>query len=143
MNDQHRDTRKMPLGMFACIGLPTVTFAWFLISNFPGWGVVPPAVIRAYQPINEKSRDLISAVPYQSPLATTWPVTKAKYEGVQEGMTYDQVRAVMGAAGDELSRSYMAGHTTVMYLWKNSNGSNMNAMFQNERLITKAQFGLP
>jgi hypothetical protein len=128
--------------MFACIGLPTVTFAWFLISNLPGWGVVLPAAVRAYQPINRNTRDLIGAVPSQSALASPWPVTKAKYEVVQEGMTYDQVRTVIGAAGDEVSRSYIAGLTTVMYLWKNSNGSNMNAMFQNERLITKAQWGL-
>lgn len=30
----------------------------------------------------------------------------------------------------------------VMYQWVNSNGSNMNTMFQNDRLIQKAQFGL-
>ena len=30
-----------------------------------------------------------------------------------------------------------------MYSWKNANGSNMNAMFQDGRLISKAQFGLP
>jgi hypothetical protein len=31
---------------------------------------------------------------------------------------------------------------TVMYQWVNSNGSNMNAMFQNDKLNQKAQFGL-
>jgi hypothetical protein len=30
-----------------------------------------------------------------------------------------------------------------MYSWKNRNGSNMNAMFQDGELVTKAQFGLP
>jgi hypothetical protein len=29
-----------------------------------------------------------------------------------------------------------------MYAWQNADGSNMNAMFQNDRLISKAQFGL-
>ena len=29
-----------------------------------------------------------------------------------------------------------------MYMWQNSDGSNMNAMFQNDKLVNKAQFGL-
>jgi predicted RNA-binding Zn-ribbon protein involved in translation (DUF1610 family) len=70
-------------------------------------------------------------------------VTIAEYERIQEGMTYDQVSAIIGEAGEEISRSDIAGYRTVMYAWKNSNGSNMNAMLQNGRLITKAQFGLP
>ena len=95
------------------------------------------------QKITEIARDPLNASLPQSSLAPPPVVTRVKYEGIQEGMTYDQVRAVIGEAGDELSRSDIAGYTTVMYSWKNSNGSNMNAMFQNGRLITKAQFGLP
>lgn len=70
-------------------------------------------------------------------------VTKAEYDQIREGMTYEQVRSIIGATGEELSRSDLAGFTTIMYSWSNSNGSNMNAMFQNNRLINKAQFGLP
>lgn len=69
-------------------------------------------------------------------------VTLAEYKQVREGMTYEQVRNIIGAAGEELSRSDLAGYTTVMYSWSNPNGSNMNAMFQNGRLVNKAQFGL-
>lgn len=36
----------------------------------------------------------------------------------------------------------MASIETVMYQWVNRNGSNMNAMFQNNKLVQKAQFGL-
>ena len=70
-------------------------------------------------------------------------VTKAKYDGIQAGMSYDQVREIMGEPGEEISRSDIAGYSAVMYIWKNSNGSNMNATFQNGKLINKAQFGLP
>jgi hypothetical protein len=69
-------------------------------------------------------------------------VTRADYESIQTGMGYQQVRSIIGTEGVELSRSDLAGYTTVMYSWKNPNGSNMNAMFQNGRLVTKAQFGL-
>ena len=70
-------------------------------------------------------------------------VTKAEYDQIREGMTYEHVRSIIGAPGEELSRSDLAGFTTVMYSCADANGSNMNAMFQNNRLVNKAQFGLP
>ena len=70
-------------------------------------------------------------------------MTKVEYDQIRDGMTYEQVRRIIGVGGEELSRSAVGGHTTVMYSWKNANGSNMNAMFQNNRLVTKAQFSLP
>jgi hypothetical protein len=57
-------------------------------------------------------------------------------------MTYPQVVEILGSSGKELSRSEIAGHTTVMYSWQKRGGANMNAMFQNGRLVTKALFGL-
>ncbi|HSU17650.1 MAG TPA: DUF3862 domain-containing protein [Longimicrobium sp.] len=70
-------------------------------------------------------------------------VTAAEFAMIQDGMTYQQVVGIIGAPGDQLSASSIAGYRTVMYSWTNSNGSNMNAMFQNGKLIQKAQFGLP
>jgi len=75
-----------------------------------------------------------------SPVASS--VTMAKFSRLQTGMTYQQVVDVIGAPGVELSRSQIAGISTVMYAWKNPNGSNMNAMFQNGEMVNKAQFGL-
>ena len=69
-------------------------------------------------------------------------VTKAKYLQIHEGMSYAQVARIIGAPGEEMSRSTIAGYTTVMYQWVNNDYSSMNAMFQNGGLITKAQFGL-
>lgn len=70
-------------------------------------------------------------------------VTLGEYNQIREGMSYEDVRRIIGASGEELSRSNIAGYITVMYSWANSDGSNMNAMFQNNRLISKAQLGLP
>lgn len=69
-------------------------------------------------------------------------VTMSKFSRLQTGMTYQQVVEIMGAPGEEMSRSDIAEFTTVMYGWKNPDGSNMNAMFQNGALMQKAQFGL-
>lgn len=106
-------------------------------------GIIGAAgIIYTSQKITEIARDPFSASLPKSPLAPPPTITGVKYESIQDGMSYAQVRAIIGEAGEELSRSDIAGYTTVMYSWKNSNGSNMNAMFQNGRLVNKAQFGL-
>jgi hypothetical protein len=69
-------------------------------------------------------------------------LTMAKYRQLETGMTYRQAVGIIGADGEELSHTDLANYTTVMYAWKNPDGSNMNAMFQNDRLVNKAQFGL-
>ena len=84
----------------------------------------------------------------QLTLAPTPVVTMAEYNQIQVGQSWAQVRMIIGVPGSEMSRSEMAGYTTVMYSWTNSNESNMNAMFQGKagtvpKLVTKAQFGLP
>jgi hypothetical protein len=78
-----------------------------------------------------------------SSISTQSGVTLAQYEQLQSGMSEQQVYNILGP-GTELSRSDLAGYTTVMYQWEGSGslGANMNAMFQNGELIQKAQFGL-
>lgn len=68
-------------------------------------------------------------------------VTMAKYEQVKDGMTYEEVEAIMGSKGEEISRSKSGEFELVMYTWKNATGS-MIAMFQNGKLKTKSQYGL-
>ena len=69
-------------------------------------------------------------------------ITLGQFLNLRDGITYREAVKVLGKAGTEISRSSIGGHLTVMYQWQNNNFSNMNAMFQNDKLITKAQFGL-
>jgi hypothetical protein len=64
-------------------------------------------------------------------------------------MTYQEVRSIIGHPGQEAARNKIEGVPGVMesietisYQWINPNGSNMNAMFQNNKLVQKAQAGL-
>jgi hypothetical protein len=57
-------------------------------------------------------------------------------------MSYQEVVAIIGEPGKEMSSSNVAGYHTVMYGWNAWTGAGMNAMFQNGKLVTKAQFGL-
>jgi len=86
----------------------------------------------------------ISATPQQQPV-----VTMHEYQRIQNGMSYRQVVSIIGQEGEEISRNFIEGAPgvmedieTVMYQWQNTGGSNMNAMFQNDKLMQKAQFGL-
>ena len=76
-------------------------------------------------------------------------ITKAAYDRIDTGMSYSEVVGIIGTSGEEQSRNkidavpgVMESVETIMYSWQNSDGSNMNAMFQNDKLIQKAQFGL-
>lgn len=76
-------------------------------------------------------------------------VTFDEYKQIENGISYKQTVAIIGYEGEEISRNKINGVPgvvesieTVMYQWVNSNGSNLNAMFQNDKLIQKAQFGL-
>jgi hypothetical protein len=71
-------------------------------------------------------------------------VTKDEFDRIEDGMSYAQVKGIIGADGEILSQSSIAGISTVMYKWDGSGslGANMNAMFQNGKLVSKAQFGL-
>ena len=81
---------------------------------------------------------------YNTPARIDPPVvTIVAYQFIKNGMSYKQVRNIIGADGMEVSRSDFGEHDTVMYSWRNQDGSNMNAMFQDDELVSKAQFRLP
>lgn len=70
-------------------------------------------------------------------------VTMAKFTSITEGMSYSEVASILGGPGEVMSSSDVAGYKTVMYQWKGESiMGNMNAMFQNDKMVSKAQFGL-
>lgn len=84
-----------------------------------------------------------------SSLSSAPTISLSQYNQIQPGMSYSQVVAIIGTSGTEMSSNRIEGVPgvmesieTVMYSWQNEDGSNMNAMFQNGSLISKAQFGL-
>jgi hypothetical protein len=83
---------------------------------------------------NEEARALI--------LSNTAPLSLYDYEHLHDGMSYPAVCFALLHYGKEASRVSLGGTTTVMYQWINPDGSNMNATFQDDRLVAKAQFGL-
>ena len=89
-----------------------------------------------------KDNNTFSITPTSNP-AKVEGVTMEKFNLIKEGMTYSEVVEILGSEGEVSSSSDMAGYKTVLYTWKGASAlSNMNAMFQNDKMISKAQFGL-
>jgi hypothetical protein len=65
--------------------------------------------------------------------------TKAEFGRISEGMTYEQVVSIIGTSGELIISNEIGGIKTLTYSWKNANGSNINAVFQNGKLIQKVQ----
>jgi hypothetical protein len=67
-----------------------------------------------------------------------------EFNRIQTGMSYAEVCKIIGGEGTELSRTDVAGTSMVIYAWDGNSvaGANMNATFQNGRLMSKAQMGL-
>ena len=76
------------------------------------------------------------------------PITLNKFLRLTTGMSYAQTCAILEVYGTLASESELGYGQyyckTQMYAWSNPGvfQGNMNAMFQNDRLVSKAQFGL-
>jgi hypothetical protein len=73
---------------------------------------------------------------------TNCKITLAQYQSLTSGMSYSKAVTVLGCEGSELSRSEKDGFKTVTYSWEGTGLANMTAMFRNDALVAKAQFGL-
>lgn len=67
-----------------------------------------------------------------------------QFAKVAIGMSYAQVKEIIGCDGVVMSESEMAGFKSIMVGWDGEGGAgaNMNAVFQNGKLHMKSQFGL-
>lgn len=80
-----------------------------------------------------------------APEAAMGGVTMANFSKIKNGMKYADVVKILGKEGEVLSESEVSGYKTVMYKWDGDEGgfgANMNAMFQNGKMMSKSQFGL-
>ncbi len=70
-------------------------------------------------------------------------ITEEEFDSIETGMTYDEVVAIIGEDGTNISESEVAGINTVIYEWTSSEiWGNANITFQNGKVVNKAQFGV-
>ena len=73
------------------------------------------------------------------------PATLSKFNQIRTGMSYADVKRILGEDGvllSELDVGFGEGFHTVMYQWDGRGFGSMNVTFQGGRVVSKAQFGL-
>lgn len=109
--------------------------------------VVPPTEVPPTEiPPARNSVDERAPAPTRTPMPEPASgVTLANFTRIREGMSYEEVVLILGSRGEVITSRDVAGIKTVFYHWEGEGGSfgaSLNAMFQNGRLIAKAQSGL-
>lgn len=69
-------------------------------------------------------------------------ITYAAYSAIEIGMSYEQVKVIIGIDGTEVSSSTFGDYSAEVDQWMNNDGSNIVVEFLNGRVMTKAQAGL-
>lgn len=71
-------------------------------------------------------------------------ITKDEYNQIEEGMSYDEVKDIIGSEGELSSTSSVGGYSMSIYTWygNGSAGSNASVTFTNDAVTGKAQVGL-
>lgn len=81
-----------------------------------------------------------------APTTTTNPgsISADEFNQITTGMSYAQAVGIIGGDGELMSQVDIGGYNTVAYSWAGQGGLGANAilMFQNDALVSKAQFGL-
>lgn len=81
-----------------------------------------------------------------NPVGETEIITKAEYEQIKEGMTYEQVVEIIGGPGKLLKEVEKpnGSTTTRIYYWRGNGGpaSQAELSFEGEKLIYRLQSGL-
>lgn len=69
-------------------------------------------------------------------------ITADEFAAIENGMSYDEVKAIIGEDGTEDSTSEISGVTTVVYSWSSEGFGTANVTFQNDQVVNKAQIGV-
>lgn len=70
-------------------------------------------------------------------------VDGVKYSKVDLGMSYDEVKNIMGSAGDQISSSDINGNSMASYQWLNADETGTYAVaFKNGKVCTKMQMNV-
>ena len=149
---QENQTRKVhPLLGIGIFLLPLFT-VWVLLregySNTAraiGFGWLLFVALLAYSGSITPPSNNVVASKTNSPAEAEAPahrrITAGEFNDLPTGETYEFIAGFFGP-GELQASSDLGGTKTESYVWSNPDGSNMSLMFQNDRMIMKAQYGL-
>jgi len=123
---------------------------WLLWASVPLFGLLGALVRLGLQPV-ERPAPLPTtpavvpapqASPPSPPTSSPGALTLANFEQVQEGMDLAAVQALLGANGQAIAETEVAGSKAQVFSWKNPDGSNAIVEFRDGQVTAKAQAGL-
>lgn len=68
--------------------------------------------------------------------------TAAKFKQIKHGMSYKQVKKIMGSEGDEQASSSVADNEATVYQWTTDDFGVVSVTFENDKVVNKAQISL-
>lgn len=70
-------------------------------------------------------------------------ITLDIYNQITPGMTYDEVKTLIGSDGSLVTDTNLGGVQSTMYMWKSADGTGMaSIMFQDGAVVSSSQSGL-
>lgn len=74
---------------------------------------------------------------------TTSNITLEIFNQIQVGMTYEEVKGLIGSDGTLMTDTNLGGVQSTMYMWKAADGiGTASIMFQNDAVVSGSQTGL-
>lgn len=129
------DSKNEPIDNFAFDFLQNVKYV------YRGAETVDSEFTKSNEDQMQRMYAQIKGIPINEPT-----ISKAEFDQIKNGMSYEEVTAIIGGPGEVLSETGSEGEQfhTVMYMYEGEGklGANANMMFQEGKLISKAQFGL-
>lgn len=116
---------------------PQSSFRHFVCAALIASAFVVSSCQKESEEVSDNFSDAIEAQPRPG-------LTLANYDRLGTGAaTYEDVSTTFGSAGNQQSSSEMGGKKTATYTWTSEGGSGqVNAIFENNILVSKSQHGL-
>jgi ribosomal protein L40E len=132
--------------VFSCAGLTAI---WSLLRDYVSTrSATPTPVSTTPTPASATSTPvstLGSPTPNPSSVAEgpyRVGVTLANYNRLQTGMTYDQVRQILGKEGTVRIRANTANFVSLTYAWKGDDSGELFGIFHDDKLVKKSEYAL-
>jgi hypothetical protein len=113
------------------------------------WGIIGILLISIISNSNNTSstENETETIPIETPIVekkNSPKISKAEFEQIKPGMTYEEIVLIVGGEGELSSEVSLGGIETKLYVWKGEGplGANANMTFQNNSLVSKAQLNL-
>ncbi|WP_414854170.1 hypothetical protein [Brevibacillus sp. IT-7CA2] len=130
-----------------------VAFAIMLAGCSSGQSTDSPATPTVTAPASEATAPATPATPETPASEATAPtatekatITKSEFEQIENGMSFEEVKKIVGGEGEllaEVGKAGEEGHTIVyMYEGEGTIGANANFSFRGGILQVKSQIGL-